>query len=40
MGLRLKIMASTTMNYPHLKKGAEPDNAYYIQNLIDATPIN
>lgn len=20
------------MNYPHLKKGAEPDNAYYIQN--------
>jgi Uma2 family endonuclease len=32
MGLRLKTMSSTTMNYPHLKKGAEPDNAYYIQN--------
>jgi Uma2 family endonuclease len=25
-------MGSTTMNYPSLKKGAEPDNAYYIQN--------
>lgn len=32
MGLRLKTMGSTTMNYPHLQKGAEPDNAYYIQN--------
>ncbi|MEO0375956.1 MAG: Uma2 family endonuclease [Cyanobacteria bacterium P01_A01_bin.17] len=32
MGLRLKTMGSTTMNYPLLKKGAEPDNAYYIQN--------
>ena len=32
IGLRLKTMGSTTMNYPHLKKGAEPDNAYYIQN--------
>lgn len=32
MGMRLKTMGSTTMNYPHLKKGAEPDNAYYIQN--------
>jgi Uma2 family endonuclease len=32
MGLRLKTMGSTTMNYPYLKKGAEPDNAYYIQN--------
>jgi Uma2 family endonuclease len=32
MGLRIKTMGSTTMNYPHLKKGAEPDNAYYIQN--------
>lgn len=32
MGLRMKTMGSTTMNYPHLKKGAEPDNAYYIQN--------
>jgi Uma2 family endonuclease len=32
MGLRIKTMGSTTMNYPNLKKGAEPDNAYYIQN--------
>jgi Uma2 family endonuclease len=32
MGLRIKTMGSTTMNYPHFKKGAEPDNAYYIQN--------
>jgi Uma2 family endonuclease len=31
-GLRIKTMGSTTMNYPQLKKGAEPDNAYYIQN--------
>jgi Uma2 family endonuclease len=32
MGLRIKTLRSTTMNYPRLKKGAEPDNAYYIQN--------
>lgn len=32
MGLRIKTMGSTTMNYLKLKKGAEPDNAYYIQN--------
>ncbi|NET03934.1 MAG: Uma2 family endonuclease [Symploca sp. SIO2B6] len=32
MGLRMKTMGSTTMNYPRLKKGAEPNNAYYIQN--------
>ena len=32
MGLRIKTMGSTTMNFPHLRKGAEPDNAYYIQN--------
>jgi len=31
-GLRIKTMGSTTLNYPYLKKGAEPDNAYYIQN--------
>ncbi|MBE9117663.1 Uma2 family endonuclease [Lusitaniella coriacea LEGE 07157] len=31
-GLRMKTMGSTMMNYPNLKKGAEPDNAYYIQN--------
>ena len=32
MGLRMKTMGSTTMKYPKLRKGAEPDNAYYIQN--------
>jgi Uma2 family endonuclease len=32
MGMRMKTMGSTTMNYPQFKKGAEPDNAYYIQN--------
>jgi Uma2 family endonuclease len=31
-GIRVKTMGSTTMNYAFLKKGAEPDNAYYIQN--------
>lgn len=31
-GLRIKTMGSTTINYPQLRKGAEPDNAYYIQN--------
>ncbi|MEO1096031.1 MAG: Uma2 family endonuclease [Cyanobacteria bacterium J06638_28] len=31
-GLRIKTMGSTTMNYAGLKKGAEPDSAYYIQN--------
>ncbi|NJP09729.1 MAG: Uma2 family endonuclease [Leptolyngbyaceae cyanobacterium RU_5_1] len=32
MEMRMKTMGSTTMNYPTLKKGAEPDNAYYIHN--------
>jgi Uma2 family endonuclease len=32
MELPIKTMGSTTMNYPQLAKGAEPDNAYYIQN--------
>jgi Uma2 family endonuclease len=32
MGLKIKTMGSTTMNYPGFKKSAEPDNAYYIQN--------
>lgn len=32
LGMRIKTMGSTTMNYPFLKKGAEPDSAYYIQN--------
>ncbi len=31
-GLKIKTMGSTTINYPDRKKGAEPDNAYYIQN--------
>ena len=31
-GLRIKTMGSTTMKYPKLRKGAEPGNAYYIQN--------
>ncbi|NEO83248.1 MAG: Uma2 family endonuclease [Spirulina sp. SIO3F2] len=30
--LPMKTMGSTTMNYPLLRKGAEPDNAYYFQN--------
>ncbi len=32
MGLKIKTMGSTTMNYPGFKKGAEPGNVYYIQN--------
>jgi Uma2 family endonuclease len=32
MGLKLKTMGSTTMDYPDLERGAEPDCAYYIQN--------
>lgn len=32
IGLRMKTMGSTTLNYPRFKKAAEPDNAYYIQN--------
>lgn len=42
IGLRLKTMGSTTMNYPRLKKGAEPDNAYYIQNqaLVKGRNVN
>ncbi|MCL1472077.1 Uma2 family endonuclease [Argonema antarcticum] len=31
-GLKVKTMGSTTLNRPDLKKGAEPDNCYYIQN--------
>lgn len=42
MGMRLKTMGSTTMNYPQFKKGAEPDNAYYIQNqaLVKGREVN
>jgi Uma2 family endonuclease len=32
LDLDVKTMGSTTINYPQLQKGAEPDNAYYIQN--------
>ena len=32
MGWDIKTMGSTTMNYPTFKKGAEPDEAFYIQN--------
>jgi Uma2 family endonuclease len=32
IGSKIKTMGSTTMNYPGFKKGAEPDNAYYIQH--------
>jgi Uma2 family endonuclease len=32
MNLKIKTMGSTTMNDSSLKKGAEPDDAYYIQN--------
>ncbi|MBF2028456.1 MAG: Uma2 family endonuclease [Oscillatoriales cyanobacterium C42_A2020_001] len=28
----MKTMGSTTMNYPELKRGVEPDEAFYIQN--------
>ncbi len=33
MGLSLRPMGSTTMNYPGKRKGCEPDCAYYIQNF-------
>jgi len=32
MGLKLKSMRSTTLDREDLNRGAEPDNAYYIQN--------
>jgi len=32
LGYNLKSMGSTTLNFPSLKKGAEPDKCYYIQN--------
>jgi len=31
-GRKLKTMGSTTLNYPNLNCGAEPDEAYYIPN--------
>ncbi len=32
LGLKLKTMGSTTLDREDLNRGAEPDNAYYIQN--------
>ncbi|NJL83892.1 MAG: Uma2 family endonuclease [Chloroflexaceae bacterium] len=32
MGLKIKTMGSTTLDRKDLDRGAEPDNAYYIQN--------
>lgn len=31
-GMKIKTMGSTTLNFPDLKRSAEPDNCYYIQN--------
>ena len=32
VGLQLKSMGSTTLSYPQLDRGAEPDKGFYIQN--------
>jgi Uma2 family endonuclease len=32
LGLKIKTMGSTTLDRADLDRGAEPDNAYYIQN--------
>jgi Uma2 family endonuclease len=32
LGLKIKTMGSTTLDRADLERGAEPDNAYYIQN--------
>lgn len=32
LGLKIKTMGSTTLSRAELNQGAEPDNAYYIQN--------
>jgi Uma2 family endonuclease len=32
IGLEIKTMGSTTLNFPGLQKSAEPDSCYYIQN--------
>jgi len=32
LGMKVKTMGSTTLNYPGLEKASEPDNCYYIQN--------
>ncbi|MDF5726117.1 MAG: Uma2 family endonuclease [Rhizonema sp. PD37] len=37
MGLKIKTMGSTTLAREDLDRGAEPDNAYYIQNQPQVT---
>jgi Uma2 family endonuclease len=32
MILKIKTMGSTTLSYPNLNRGAQPDNCFYIQN--------
>jgi Uma2 family endonuclease len=32
LDLKIKSMGSTTLDYPNLTRGAEPDKAFYIQN--------
>ncbi|MEL6777028.1 MAG: Uma2 family endonuclease [Cyanobacteria bacterium J06597_16] len=32
LGSDIKSMGSTTLNYPQLEKGAEPDKGFYLQN--------
>jgi Uma2 family endonuclease len=32
LNFKIKTLGSTTLNFPDLAKGAEPDNTYYIQN--------
>jgi Uma2 family endonuclease len=34
LGMKLKTMGSTTLDREDLDRGAEPDNAYYIQNRL------
>jgi Uma2 family endonuclease len=42
MGLKLKSMGSTTLDREDLNRGAEPDNAYYIQHqsLVAGRKVN
>jgi Uma2 family endonuclease len=42
MGLKLKSMGSTTLDRKDLNRGAEPDNAYYIQHqsLVAGRKVN
>jgi len=37
LNIDVKTMGSTTLDYPNLNQGAEPDNAYYIQNQPKVT---